>query len=650
MGKGIIFMYKYNDLIFINEDNCVGCNKCIKECPVTGANIAYIVNGQNKVKINEEMCIHCGECIKICGHSARQFNDDTEQFLADLKSGRKISLIVAPSIRVNLENYKNLFGYFKSLGVNFIYDVSFGADITVWAYLKTIKYNNLSSVIAQPCSSVINYIEKYQPQLTDYLAPVHSPMMCTAIYMKKHSGITDDLAFISPCISKSDEIYDKNTQGYVKYNVTFKKISDYIKKNNINLSNFKEYDYDDIGCSLGFLFSRPGGLRENVELRMKDVWIRQVEGQSCAYKYLDEYKERIKDKKELPFLVDILNCSNGCNYGTAAWDNPDQKGLSVDDADIKFNRLKKIKSDEKSKKIIKKKKDWLFEMFENTLNIADFSRYYNKNKAIEDIKEPSEAEYDEIFAKLNKFTDKQKNINCSTCGYGECRIMAKAIFNNLNVPENCIDYNRQEVNLEQKLVDSKSDQMHILEDLNRLSEEKLKDAEYLKKKVSEIISSIKQISSGNEESAAAIGKISNEISDILNMSDILKNSVYEMHEKIEKFSEASAQIVGIANQTNLLSLNAAIEAARAQEAGKGFSVVAGEIKKLSAKSKEVAASTQQDQTAMLKFMDSILEISTNLESKMALVNEAVSNISAAIQEITANSEEVNVSASSLIEK
>lgn len=89
MEKGITFMYKYNNLIFINEDNCVGCNKCIKECPVTGANIAYIANGQNKVKINEEMCIHCGECIKICGHDARQFNDDTEQFLTDTNQAEK---------------------------------------------------------------------------------------------------------------------------------------------------------------------------------------------------------------------------------------------------------------------------------------------------------------------------------------------------------------------------------------------------------------------------------------------------------------------------------------------------------------------------------------------------------------------------------
>ena len=148
-------MYSYNNLISIEEEKCEGCNKCIKECPVIGANIAYIVNGSNKVKINEEMCIHCGECIKICDHEARKFNDDTDQFFQDLKSGEKISLLVAPSIRANLDNYKNLFGYFKSLGVNLIYDVSFGADITVWAYLKTIKYKKLTSVIAQPCPTIV---------------------------------------------------------------------------------------------------------------------------------------------------------------------------------------------------------------------------------------------------------------------------------------------------------------------------------------------------------------------------------------------------------------------------------------------------------------------------------------------------------------
>ena len=251
-------VYEYNKLIYLKEETCVGCNKCIKNCPIIGANMAYIVDGKNKVRINGENCIHCGECIKVCDHFARDFNDDTDDFFKDLSSRKKISLIVAPSIRVNILNYKKLFGYFKSIGINLIYDVSFGADITVWAYLKTIKDKKLLSTIAQPCSAIVNYIERYDTMLTDYLVPVQSPMLCTAIYMKKYKNITDNIAFISPCISKSDEIHNENTHGYVNYNVTFKRLCEYLNKNNINIDDYEEYDFDDVKCDLGFLFSRPG--------------------------------------------------------------------------------------------------------------------------------------------------------------------------------------------------------------------------------------------------------------------------------------------------------------------------------------------------------------------------------------------------------
>jgi uncharacterized Fe-S center protein len=143
-------MDKLQNVIYLDEEKCQGCNKCIRNCPVIGANIAYMVGDESKVKVNEEKCIRCGKCIEVCDHNARSYMDSTERFFRDLGAGKNISIIAAPSAAVNFKEYKRLFGYLKSLGVNVIYDVSFGADITAWAYLKAIRERKLDTVISSP--------------------------------------------------------------------------------------------------------------------------------------------------------------------------------------------------------------------------------------------------------------------------------------------------------------------------------------------------------------------------------------------------------------------------------------------------------------------------------------------------------------------
>jgi len=618
--------------ILTDYNKCQGCNKCIRACPV-GANSAYLLDGEVKVKINNEKCIECGQCITVCDHEARSYIDDTEVFFRELKQGHKITVLAAPAVRTNFSKYKRLFGYLQALGVQFVYDVSFGADITTWAYLKVITEKKLSTVIAQPCPAIVNYIERFKPELLEQLVPVHSPMMCTAIYVKKYLKDSADLAMLSPCIAKKGEF--ESTNNLVKYNVTYKNIARYLQENNISLDGYKEKEFDDIACSLGCLFSRPGGLKENVEAYVPGAWVRQVEGHEIAYSYLNVYSERVKKQKPVPLLVDILNCSHGCNIGTGACLTEDK----MDDIDHEFNLLKQLKlSDTEGKGFSRKSRvAWMANYFNKNLKVADFFRNYSTNCRVAELRIPSAKEFEGIFESMYKFDEKARNINCTACGNDTCQEMAVAIHNGDNIPFNCLDYTRGAV-LAQNTKNNEISE--IMKEIELLSEQRLNDATNIQNHFSLLKISVNEIAKANEESATSLNRMSDQVLNTLATATVLRDSVTQMKSKIDDFSIASSQIVDIASQTNLLSLNAAIEAARAGEHGRTFSVVAQEVKKLAEQSSIVVRSTVNDEQAMLTLIAVIYDISVALEQEMNNMNDGVAQILACVEELSAKGQEI----------
>lgn len=626
-----------NSVIITDERKCMGCNKCIHACPVFGANVSIIKDGASITHVDSNKCIMCGRCLDVCGHNARDYRDDTERFMKDIQSGKKINIIAAPAVKTNFDKYRRMAGFLCSQGNAQVYDVSLGADITTWAYLKAMKTKKLDSIISQPCPAIVNYVQKYRQDLIPKLAPVHSPMMCTAIYMRKYMKAEEPICFLSPCIAKISEINDLNTKGLVEYNVTFKKLFEYLKTNKIDLNNFPEKDFSGQVLGLGDIYSIPGGLKENVYHYMPDAWVKQVEGTELAYDYLEEYSKRLKEGMELPVLVDILSCMHGCNMGSGT-----EKTADLTDIEHTMHLLK---TEKRSR--FKSKPSKLIAYFDRLLELDDFIREYSSEKQ-EEVKLPGAIETEDIFSRLLKHDDQSRNRNCNACGYGSCSVMVKAIYNGYNHVENCIDYNLK-ISADKASVDRKNSELTAaFEELDRLSKERSHKLDMLKHRVSDITQAIQGVSAATAENSNRVASISSDTERLLDISGNLQARISDMQASIDNFTRVTEEIVVISENTNMLSLNASIEAARAGKAGLGFSVVAEEIKKLAENSKMSAQSTKKDEHVMISGMEEILKISSELEKRVEAVNNDISNMSAILGQTSEKSEEIFHSANMLL--
>lgn len=623
-------------LVFTNE-KCIGCNKCISVCPVITANRAVETeDGSQRIEVDGDKCIACGACFDACEHHARDFMDDTEEFFEALARGEKISVLWAPAFAANYPHeYKQILGGLKKLGVNRIISVSFGADITTWGYIKYITEHNFRGGISQPCPAVVNYIEHYIPELIPKLVPIQSPLMCSAIYAKKYLNITDKLAFISPCIAKKDEINDPKNKGYVSYNVTFDHLTKYAAKHSIKA----EPAENEIEYGLGSIYPMPGGLKENVYWFCgEEVFIRQIEGEKHAYHFLEDYKNRVLAGKDLPFMVDALNCAQGCIYGTGV------EAEKTKSDDILYE-LQAIKAASKSKR---KSSAWaknatpqqrlrnLNKQFAR-LDINDFIREYTDKSKGNEIQRPNQSELSDIFTDMKKTQEALQHINCSACGYNTCSDMATAIYNGNNKKESCVHYIKDVVEEENKRIQEISAEMELKN--TEISEKNATIGSMVSEANEEFNTlnmSISEMIDGNNNNAEESTNISMAMVEVVDFCDDMKKSFQEIHELLAQLGGNNENIAKVASKTNLLSLNASIEAARAGEVGKGFAVVAQEIKTLSDVSKGAADDSNKNKEHIVAAMDRLIENSQNLMKVVDNVNERITNLAASTEEIAAS--------------
>jgi NAD-dependent dihydropyrimidine dehydrogenase PreA subunit len=614
-------------VIGIDDSKCKNCHKCIEACPVK-----YCIDGSgDKIRINHDRCIGCGRCIDACSHRARFPLDDSEAFFSDLKAGRPLVVIVAPAAAANFAGrLGRLVGFLRASGAVAVFDASFGAELCAASYRRHLEEKKPRALIAQPCPAIVSYIELYRPGLLPSLAPVDSPLLCSAKAIRAHHPeyARAKIAALTPCLAKKREFEET---GEIAYNVTFLALAKRLESLGKSLDEFPEAGFDGPEAGRAAGFPLPGGLLRTLGRDAPGVAerTRTIEGPDHVYPYLDGLAASI-GTGIAPLVVDCLNCDFGCIVGPGGRHRDLPLDLLRNMVDA---RRAELEGSSTSSSAQARKVRILRASVEEEGRGLDLRRRYLDRSASSRLSEPGEAELARIYADMGK-KGEEDIYDCASCGYGSCRGMAIAIHNGLNRKENCHQYQRlllredgeraRELSgeLRDAIVEIEADMAALDRTMTGLLDRctsqaaTIEESSAAMESMIESIRNASRVSAGRKEDLSRISQGAKAGGESLAKAS---SSLAEIKGSVSGVGEVSSLISDIAERINLLSMNAAIEAAHAGAAGRGFAVISGEVKRLAEASSGNATRIGKELSAMESSISGASELSLS-------ANEAVSGV------------------------
>jgi len=402
-----------NQVVFTNKARCKDCYRCIRVCPVDAIGIR---DGQAYVDVDR--CISCGTCIRECPQKAKSFRRDLDSVRELVASGQPVAVSLAPSFAAIFKAWeiKRVPSALRRLGFSHVSETAVGAYPVAQETAKCAAQHGDSCSIATACPAVVNYIERYRPDLIGALVPVCSPMVAHARMLKTSLGEGTRVVFIGPCVAKKQEAREKSG-GAVDFALTFTELLEWLELEHVDLSILEESDFDMVPEGWARSFPLAGGSLQTASLSTS-LLAADVLSVTGTQEVKDTLESLTSSHGHL--LGEPLFCDQGCINGPA-----------MPATETVYQRRKAL-----LQYVLAGAHDGA-----GSNGSADLTASF-ACRPLPSAGDVTEEQIRQVFAQMGK-ENPEDQLNCGACGYSSCREQAIAVIRNMAESEMCVPYMRR---------------------------------------------------------------------------------------------------------------------------------------------------------------------------------------------------------------
>lgn len=400
-------------VIDFKNASCKHCYKCVRSCSVKAIKVK-----DAQATIMDDHCVLCGTCLEVCPQNAKTFVSDLEKVKAFITMGEKTIVSLAPA-------YLGIFDYDKPgqvvdallrLGFSEVRETAEGAAYVTEAYARLLEEGQMKNIISTCCPSVNELVEKYYPELVEYMAPVVSPMIAHGKLIKSMYGPDVKVVFVGPCIAKKQEAEgDDRTTGFVDAVLNFEEIESWLQERDISIRECEGKQPTNPDPKVNRLYPVTSGVISSVLAKKKvdsykKIFVDGIE--DCREVFEDMKKGLIED-----CFIEANMCEGGCVKGPAV------------------NKLHISKY--KATMVIEEQVEKQDPAYSQLAGNIDISKHFRSERIQDEM--PTEEQITRILKATGKY-NKTQELNCGACGYPTCRDKAIAVFQGKAEQEMCLPH------------------------------------------------------------------------------------------------------------------------------------------------------------------------------------------------------------------